>query len=973
MQTRAPVVVGRDDELLVLDQALTAAAARHGRAVFLVGEPGIGKTRLARAAAGSAFDRGMRVLRGRGSTIGPMVPFRPLAEALMSLLRAGDGPDPRELGPYQPVLGRLVPEWGGEPQESHSIVVLAEAVLRLLSVVGRARPCLLVLEDLHDSDAETLAVIDYLVDNLDQVPAALLVTIRADPGPTLDVIRLAAQRDAGTLLELRRLAEPDVRRMIASCLEVTESEVPTAVADRLWSDSAGNPFVVEEMLHGLVSGGLLVRGPDGWQVLGELRINVPTALVRSIAHRTDRLGPQGRELLSVAAVLGHRFPLSVLREVTGMDDRSLLSHLHAGVAAQLVTPDEPVPDWYAFRHPLTAEALLAQLTPTHRADVAKRTADAIQKLHPGLPGEWCPLVASLRLDAGQTAEAGALLAEAGRRALADGAAGSAVRLLDHAHRLPANEVDVGLRADVLASLLPALGEAGQFERAFALQDAVAELSAAGLDRVKRAELHTGLARVAWLAGREADGMAQVDAARALLGPDADDAHTARIDSIAAFLTLNAQRPDRIAGAEFLARRAAEAARRAELPEVGCEAWQLLGILARERDLGEAVDHFTRARQLAEENHLSIQRTYAGTRLAGISWLADGSSTELVEAREEALRVGAITVAYNVDAILGLDAVLRGQYRTAEEKLRVCGEGTRRLQLKSMTLYVLMAQATAAAHQGKRSEVDSAVAEFHELGGIGSQERPLCFGLARAFCALLEEDRDQAGHDLTKAMSYETETPTTFHLSGTHGLALLLGALNGTLDHPGYEKITRSAAAGMRWNRVFGQFALAVLLGREGNEPGAATAVRNAREAAALYPLARHLGLRLVAEAAATDGWGEPEAWLRGAEEYFHQTGGTAVASACRGLLRQLGASVPQRRTGSDQVPRELRALGVTVREFEVFRLLANRLGNKAIATRLHISPRTVEKHVASLITKTSQPDREGLSTLAADLSPSDRP
>jgi len=973
MQTRAPVVVGRDAELRVLDQALADAAARHGRAVFLVGEPGIGKTRLARAAAGAAFDRGMRVLRGRGSTIGPMVPFRPLAEALMSLLRGGDGPDPRELGPYQPVLGRLVPEWGGDPGGGHSVVVLAEAVLRLLAVIGRTRPCLLVLEDLHDSDAETLAVIDYLVDNLDQVPAVLLVTTRADPGPALEVIRLAAQRDAGALLELRRLDEREVRRMVASCLEVEPAEVPDAVAQRLWADSAGNPFVVEEMLHGLVGGGLLVRGPDGWQALGELRITVPTALVRSIAHRTDRLGPQGRELLSVAAVLGHRFPLSVLRAVTGTDDRALLSHLHAGVAAQLVTPDEPAPDWYAFRHPLTAEALLAQLTPTHRAEVSRRTADAVTALHPDLPGEWCPLVASLRLDAGQTAEAGALLAEAGRRALADGAAGSAVRLLDHAHRLLASGVDVGVRADVLGSLLPALGEAGQFERAFALVDAVAELSAAGLDRVRRAELHTGLARVAWLAGRCADGMAQVAAARALLGPDADDAHAARVDSVAAFLTLNAERPDRIASAEVLARRAAEAARRAELPEVGCEAWQLLGILARDRDLAEAGEHFTRARQLAEEHGLPIQRTHAVVRQAGVDWLADGSAAELVAAREEALRVGAITVAYNVDAILGLDAVLRGQYAVAEEKLARCGEGTRRLQLKSMTLYVLMAQATAAGHQGRRSEVDSAVAEFHALGGIGSQERPLCFGLARAFCALLEEDRDLAAQDLARARAYEAETPTTFHLSGTHGLRLLLGALSGELDRAAYDDITRSAAAGMRWNRVFGQFALAVLLGREGREEQAAAAVRSAREAAAIYPLARHLGLRLVAGAAVADGWGEPVGWLRAAEEHFHQSGGAAVASACRGLLRQLGASVPQRRTGSEQVPRELRALGVTVREFEVFRLLAGRLGNKAIATRLHISPRTVEKHVASLITKTAQPDRESLSSLAADLGPADRP
>ncbi|MFD1147130.1 helix-turn-helix transcriptional regulator, partial [Saccharothrix hoggarensis] len=566
-----------------------------------------------------------------------------------------------------------------------------------------------------------------------------------------------------------------------------------------------------------------------------------------------------------------------------------------------------------------------------------------------------------------------LLAEAGRRALADGAAGSAVRLLDHAHRVLASQVDVEVRADVLDSLLPALSAAGQFGRAFALVDAVAELTVAGLSRVRRAELHTKLAQVAGTAGEWTDGMAHVETARALLGRDATDEQNARLDAVAAYLTLFVQGPDRITSAEFLARRAAEAARRVPLPEVGCETWQLLGVLARDRDLDAARDCFAQARALAEEHGLPIQRVYALVRQAGVDWLADGSSAELVEAHEEALRVGAITLAYNVDAILGLDAVLRGQYAAASAKLARTVESTRRLRLKQVTLYALMAQATAAAHQGRRSDLDAAIEEFDEVGGVGSQERPLCFGLARAFCALLEEDRALATRDVARAIAYEAETPTVFHLSGMHGLRLLLGALSGELDLDGHRSVTRSAAAGMRWNRVFGQFALAVLLGRAGRDAEAAQAVRVARDAAAIYPLARHLGLRLVAEAAVADRWGEPVAWLRVAEEFFHQAGQAAVASACRGLLRQLGASVPQRRTGSDQVPRDLRALGVTVREFEVFRLLAGRLGNKAIATRLHISPRTVEKHVASLITKTGRADREALSAWSESLGPADRP
>src|SRR5687767_14535645 len=166
MQTRAPHVVGRDREVTALAGALGRVRGGRGGAIFLTGEAGIGKSRLARYTAGEADDEGIRVLKGRGTTIGPMVPFRPIAEALLALFR-GEPPDDSALGPYKPVLGTLIPEWHDHRSTTESVVVLAEAVLRLLASVGRKTPCLLVLEDLHEADAETLAVIEYLTDNLE--------------------------------------------------------------------------------------------------------------------------------------------------------------------------------------------------------------------------------------------------------------------------------------------------------------------------------------------------------------------------------------------------------------------------------------------------------------------------------------------------------------------------------------------------------------------------------------------------------------------------------------------------------------------------------------------------------------------------------------------------------------------------------------------------------------------------------------
>jgi DNA-binding CsgD family transcriptional regulator len=154
------------------------------------------------------------------------------------------------------------------------------------------------------------------------------------------------------------------------------------------------------------------------------------------------------------------------------------------------------------------------------------------------------------------------------------------------------------------------------------------------------------------------------------------------------------------------------------------------------------------------------------------------------------------------------------------------------------------------------------------------------------------------------------------------------------------------------------------LGRDGKAEEAGARIAAALETSSLYPMARHLGLRMVAESAHADGWGDAVAWLRQAEDYFHTADVQPVASACRSLMRRLGATVSQRRAGTDQVPANLRRLGVTTREYEVCRLLVDRIGNKSIASRLHISPRTVEKHVASLMTKTQQPDREALSSFA---------
>jgi DNA-binding CsgD family transcriptional regulator len=962
-------LIGRDVEFRTVEDALKSARSGHGRAVFLVGEAGIGKSRLAVEAENVAFAAGMRLMRGRGSAIGPMVPFRPLTEALLSLVRAGEPPEVAALGPYRAVLGRLVPDWADGPAtpDRDIPIILAEAVIRLTGVVGKGRGCLLLLDDLQDADPETLAVVEYLVDNLDRQPTVLLATIRDQPSAALDVARSAAQRRGCGLIELGRLDRDQVWQLCASCLDTCPEHLPVPVLDRLWTDSAGNPFIAEELLNGMVTSGLLVRDSDGWRQAGELRRDVPVVLARDIARRADQLGAQGHRLLAAGAVLGRRFPLSVVQEVTGLDDRSLLSYLHDGLEAQLVTADDQAPDWYAFQHPLTAEALLAQLSPADRVDLASRSADAVERLYPELPGDWCQLAAALRLSAGQPRAAGKLFAEAGRRAVAQGAANSAVTLLERSRGLLEEAGDPDGVAGVLESLLSALVEAGLVERALALADQLDRVDSTGLDARRRAELHTRIAWAANVAGRTADGLDQVVAARALLGPEARDEDLAPIDAVDAYLTLELPGRDRMRLAEATAARAATVAEAVPLPIVACQAWLLVGVLARERDLDESTRYFERVHEIAGEHDLPIWQLHALVRLGGNDAMAEGDLSRMEQALDAAVRVGAVTASYDAEANLAFQAVLSGQFERADDRIDRCLAAAERLHLADTAQYLLLTRAILAAHRAKRRDMERALADFRRWGGDRSHHPPLVYGLARAFCALLEENRERAVAELAQARALEDENPTIFYLAGRWGLTLLLDVLAGTADRGAFEVVAATPASGLRWNRQFVRLAEAILLGRSGRAGDAVAAIAEAREAAGPYPMAGQLGLRLVAETALADGWGTPIAWLQEAEEYFHRARVPAVATACRNLLRRAGEPVGQRRTGQDRVPSALRSAGVTIREYEVLQLLADRLSNRAIADRLHISPRTAEKHVANLITKTGQPDRRALCDAAQEV------
>ena len=969
-QVLCAVLVAREDETRQLEAALAGAGAGRGSTVLVTGEAGVGKSRLVREAARSASAIGFAVLIGRSVASDVPTPFRPFAEALAAASRAGRLPDSQDLGPFRPVLSRLVPEWRqpGQPAGDDSLVFLGDAVLRLLRSLAPATGCLLILEDLHWADRETLALLEFLADNLTSERVLCLGTTRAEDGTRAAELAVALQaRGSAAVLPLARLSAADSARMARAC--VGAADLPEAVQSLVAYRAEGLPFLVEEVLAGLIGDGSLVERDGRWDapvlanpVLANpvlpnagplIRTPVPATFADALRRRLSGLDSDSRRVIAAAAVLGRRFDWGLLAAVTALPDDAVARALRQGLSLQVFAADH---DSFRFRHALTHEAVLAGLLPPERAGLAGQALAAIEAAHPGLPGDWCRLAAELAAGAGDGERAGVLLLEAGRRDLAVGALASAEHTLLRARSLTARD-DPARCGPVDEALTEVFALSGQVDRAMETgRTLLARLG--GREGTGRAgQLHLGIARAAIAGARWADAAASIEIARGAAGVE-----PAQVDACAAHVALGR---GQLAEADKLADSALAAARDSGLPDVACEALEVIGRVARQRDLDAAERAFAEAADVATAHGLQLWRARALHELGTIDQLRTESVDRLEQARELASAQGALALTATLD--LQIAAGLNKQFRAAEAlaAARRCEEASRRFRLATLPI-ALIFQATAHAIRGEREAMEAAIAAATALAPDDPDVLGCAWGHCRATFSLLADDLAEAHAQMTTGAEFLLSSPATMAPPFLGTWVLLTAALGRDAE----SAATRIRAAQSTRHRVVGSqlsYAEAVLAGRRGAADDAIVLFAGADgEMGPLVAWYRHYARRICAQAALTDGWGEPVGWLREAGVYFADRGDDQVAAACRNLLREAGAPVPRRRAGEQQLPGRLQALGVTEREAEVLRLAALGLGNREIAERMVLSPRTVEKHVEHVLAKTGQ-RRDQLATYLASL------
>jgi len=960
-----PTLVGRQAELGALAELSAAVAAGHGGTLLVLGEAGIGKSRLVRETAAVAGARGQLVLLGRAVQSDQPVAFRPLSEALLAACRGAGPPSAPALAPYRAALGRLVPEWQPAVDLGAEVspVILGEALVRVLpSLAGRAG-CVLLLEDLHWADPDTLAVFEYLSDHVGDQTIGCVVTLRSDePGPGLALARSLASRRSARLLEPRRLTRGEVDAMARACLGAPD--LPAVVHEALLVRADGLPFLVEELLATSIDAGVLVRHGTDWTLAGEAEVVVPHTFADTIRRRLAALGEAPVRVLRAAALLGQRFDWSILARVTGLDEATLAAALRRAVDAQLVVVERNA---FRFRHALTRDAVLGELLPHERAELAVAALAVLDP--PGqLPGAACEVLAQLAEEAGDRRRAAAFLLQAGRRAAASGALDTAETTLERARGYAAQDLPGRLAID--EALTETLALAGKVDRVLELGGALAAtLETLGAPPAQRAEVQLRLARAAVAATRWPAAAEHLAAARQLAAAADEERLAPRIDAVAAQAAIGA---GRVEDALVLADAALEAAERVGLHEVACEALEVLGRCARPRDLDAAEVAFGRALALAETHALPVYRLRALHELGTVDMFRRSGVERLEQARELAWQAGALGTAAILDLQLASARVVRFEPELALAAARRAAGAARQLQLGLALPRALVQEAACWALLGQRAEMEAAIRAALAVAGDDLDVAGGAWGLARALCSLLQERRGQALAELEQAMALVRQQPSTLPYP-FRPLWALLRTVEGVDDGAARAEVQASGIArGLGLNRALLGYAEAVALGRAG-QPTPAAAAFAATDAdlagQGAHEGFRQLSRRLVAEAALAHGWGDPVAWLREAAAFFERTGHRPVVAACRSLLRTAGAPLPRRGRGEAEVPPALQQLGVTSREMDVLALVGEGLTNREIGRRLFLSPRTVEKHIEQLLAKTGARSRRELAASATQAGP----
>jgi DNA-binding CsgD family transcriptional regulator len=979
----SPELIGREQELAALEAVLSSAESGGGSFALLAGESGVGKSRLTQELSVRARSRGMTVLVGECMELAEgELPYAPLVGALRSHLRdSGEEGAKVLVSSAHSELERLLPELATEgPKREQqdgagAQARLFEQLLTAIANVARQSPLLLVIEDLHWADRSTRDFIAFLVRNARREPIALLLTYRSDElhrrHPAKRFVAELERIGGALRIHLRPFSREELTQQVTAI--VGGPPAPELVGGLL-ERSDGNPFFVEELLA--VSGGGAA---------------LPASLRDALLLRMEVLPPVSRSLLQVAAVAGRTVDHELLKAVAALNEEELNDGLRTAVDNHLLAHDSASMG-YSFRHALLREAVYDDLLPGERRALHISVARALTS-KPELTGASAAAAAEIAhhwyaahelqealpcsINAGVAAEATRAMAEAIVHY------GRALEIWDAV--APEDESELPLsRREVLHRAAEAEHLAGEPERAIGLAQLALELIAERTDPVGAALAHERLGRYVWQAGRDQEALPIYRRAVELMPsqpPSEQRAFVLAAEGQVLMLCAH------IAAAEARCAEAIGIAGEVAAPAVEAHALNTMVVVHSERGAFEAaVGAAARAREIATELDLvqEIGRSYVnGSDALDQAGLVEES---ILLAREGVERVR------ELGADRGFGDFLRGEISTRLLRLSRWNEAAELLgELMAHSpsgfseamcrnhLAQLHAERgdheLATAHHRRASEVlldasDSQwLADLHKSAATNAlwQGQPEEAALAVAECL---DAVEQAERLFMTARLYELGARACAELAARSPgdqaeCARQLDAAQALLARLD----ARIVATNSRCPLVLAARTASVA------EISRMTGVEEVASWSAAEQSWERLGDRYLAayarwrgaEASFADGERER------AEDLSRQAFSTSSGIGAAPLAEAIAAFALRARLELSALPagttsdRAVERLGLTARELEVLRLLANGRTNREIATELVISDKTASVHVSHILSKLGVRNRVEAASLAHSL------
>jgi tetratricopeptide (TPR) repeat protein len=664
--------VGREQELEQAKAIWSKALGGAGQTLLVSGEPGIGKTRLARELATHVEVSGGRALVGECYAEGG-APYAAFAQIVRNALRnqSKNGFEVQdfvladllslapELRPYYPDVPPNPPL---EPEAEQQR--LFENVVAFCDGLAEHAPLMLVIDDAHWGDSSTLAMMRHLARRIKHQRTLLLTTYREVEldvaRPFHEVLLDINRARLGTRLKLERFNKQQTHDLLHA---IFEEEITPEFLDGIHRETEGNPFYIEEVCKALVEDGRLYYEDGRWHRPEDMdELEIPQSVRVAIQTRVARLPEMHQEVLSLAAILGREFDFEVLAEASELVEDDLIEALESAEAAQLIEESGEADEVrFTFVHALIPAALVEGVRKLRRRKLHRRAAAAIEAIHP----DDYEALANHHSESGDDARALEAYERAGERAAeayanqeAEGHFRSALDLVEEPRKEANVRTQLGLMLDRL----------GRFEEAIEVWKRGIELydSLSVPDEV--AHLYARSTRAAWEAGDPKRGLEIAREGMQAVGEGSDGPGLADLyHETARALFFNGERD----GGGEVVEKALEMAEQVGALRVQVEAMITYGTFSR-LGAGESAEILQKAAQLAHGSHLSDQEARAlNNSTVAYGWglgQLDRAQEEALKARELARLTGsaALEIFYAANAIWY--GMWTGALRSADEEL-----------------------------------------------------------------------------------------------------------------------------------------------------------------------------------------------------------------------------------------------------------------------------------------------------------------